>query len=431
MKPADLAIINCSHLVTCQGPIPKRKDSLLDIGLVDKGCIASYRGKIVFIGEEKKFNEEILLEKKGVHIDGSGLVGLPGFVDSHTHLPFAGNREEEFILRLKGYTYQQLAERGLGIQTTVNATRQASMNELISLCLARLDNMLLHGTTTAEAKSGYGLNLKDEIKQLRTLQELNKIHPIDIVPTFMGAHEVPKEYKARKDDYISLLIHKILPEVKENNLAEFFDVFCEEGVYSVEESRKLIRAAREAGLKIKIHADEFAPLGGAQLAAEEGAISADHLIAITDEGIKKLAESSTTATLLPGVSFFLMQEKKAPARKLIEQGAIVACATDFNPGSSMTESMFFIMQLAVFSLKMGIEEAINATTSNAAYALGRHKEVGSLEVGKKMDLILCDAPNYPHLIYHFGINPIKYVIKAGHVVVKNGKVLQKSKYQTD
>ncbi|MCK4264719.1 MAG: amidohydrolase family protein, partial [Candidatus Aminicenantes bacterium] len=221
------------------------------------------------------------------------------------------------------------------------------------------------------------------------------------------------------------------PEVKENNLAEFFDVFCEEGVYSVEESRKLIKAAREAGLKIKIHADEFAPLGGAQLAAEEGAISADHLIAITDEGIKKLAESSTTATLLPGVSFFLMQEKKAPARKLIEQGAIVALATDFNPGSSMTESMFFIMQLAVFSLKMGIEEAINATTSNAAYALGRHKEVGSLEVGKKMDLILCDAPNYPHLIYHFGINPIKHVIKGGYVVVKNGKVLQKSKYQTD
>jgi imidazolonepropionase len=356
-------------------------------------------------------------------VDGKGLVGLPGFVDSHTHLPFAGTREQEFVLRLKGYTYQQLAEKGMGIQTTVKATRQASKEELVSLCLSRLDRMLLHGSTTVEGKSGYGLNFEDEVKQLEALKEADSLHPIDIVSTFMGAHEVPQEFKSKKNEYIDLLINQILPKVKEKNLAEFFDVFCEEGVYSIEETRKLVRAAKEAGLKVKIHADEFSPLGGAQLAAEEGAASADHLINITDEGIKKLANSQTVATLLPGVSFFLMLEKKAPVRKLIEGGAAVALATDFNPGSSMTESMLFVLQLAVFTMKMSIEEAIHAATANAAYALSRQEDVGSLELNKKMDLVLYEAPNYPSIVYHLGINPIKHIIKNGKLAVKDGKIL--------
>jgi imidazolonepropionase len=423
VKSADLAVVNCEQLLTCRGQIPKRAAALQDVGLLEKACIASYKGKIIFMGEEKKFKKEVLLEEDGICIDGTGLVALPGFVDSHTHLPFAGTREEEFVLRLKGYSYQELAKKGLGIQTTVKATRQASKKDLLSLSLNRLDNMLLLGTTTAEAKSGYGLNLKDEIKQLETLEELNRIHPIDIVPTFMGAHEIPEEYKSRKSDYIELLIDKILPEVKEKNLAEFFDVFCEEGVFSVEETRKLVRAAKAAGLKIKIHADEFSPLGGAKLAAEEKATSADHLLNITEEGIQELAKSQTAATLLPAVSVFLMYEKKAPARKLIEEGAIVALATDFNPGSSMTESMLFVLQLAVFSLKMSIEEAINAATANAAYALAKHEEVGSLEVGKKMDVVLWDVPNYPTLVYHLGINPLKYVIKNGKIVAKDGTIV--------
>ncbi|NIM58121.1 MAG: imidazolonepropionase [Candidatus Aminicenantes bacterium] len=423
MKSADFAVVNCEQLLTCRGQIPKRGVALQDVGLLEKACIASYKGKIIFLGEEKKFKEEVRLEEDGTCIDGTGLVALPGFVDSHTHLPFAGTREEEFVLRLKGYSYQELAEQGLGIQTTVKATRQASKKDLLSLSLNRLDSMLLLGTTTAEAKSGYGLNLKDEIKQLETLEELNRVHPIDIVPTFMGAHEIPEEYKSRKNDYIELLIDKILPEVKEKNLAEFFDVFCEEGVFSIEETRKLVRAAKAAGLKIKIHADEFSPLGGAKLAAEEKATSADHLLNITEEGIKELAKSQTVATLLPAVSVFLMYEKKAPVRKLIEEGAIVALATDFNPGSSMTESMLFILQLAVLSLKMSIEEAINAATANAAYALAKHNEVGSIEIGKKMDVVLWDVPNYPTLVYHLGINPLKHVIKNGKIVARDGAIV--------
>ena len=376
----------------------------------------------MFVGDEEAYHRDIELTDDGISIDGRGRIGLPGFVDPHTHLPFAGSREDEFNLRVQGYTYQQLAEQGLGIQTTVNATRQASEEELLDLCLSRLDSMLVHGTTAVEAKSGYGLNKKDELKQLRVLKQADALHPVDIVSTFMGAHEVPKEYKGRKREYMDLLLRDILPEVKKENLAEFFDVFCEEGVYSVEETKELIREAKASGFKIKIHADEFASLGGAQLAAEEGATSAEHLIAITEEGIEKLAESPTAAILLPGVSFFLMQKKTAPARRLIEQGAVVTLATDFNPGSSMTESMLFILQLAVFTLNMGIEEAINAVTANASYALDRQEQAGSLEIGKKMDLVLWDVPTYPYLVYHLGVNPVKHVIKNGKIVVKDGKI---------
>lgn len=425
MRAADFLISNCRKILTCRGPIPKRKAGLNDVGLEEGNCIASHRGRIVFIGNEQEFRDSFQLEEDALCIDGSGLIALPGFVDSHTHLPFAGSREEEFVLRLKGLTYQQLSEKGLGIQTTVKATRMASEEELIALCLARLDSMLLHGTTTVEAKSGYGLNLADEIKQLRALREADKIHPVDIVPTFMGAHDVPEEHKGRKSDYIDLLIHRILPEVKEKSLAEFFDVFCEEGVYSLDEARTLIHAAKKLGLKIKIHADEFSPLGGAVLAVEERALSADHLIKISEEGIRKISKSETVATLLPVVPFFLMQEKKAPARELIDRGAIVALASDFNPGSAMTESMLFVIQLAVLTMRMSIEEAINAATANASYALGRDKEVGSLEEGKKMDLILCEVPSYLFLVYHLGVNPIKYVIKNGRVSVRDGRVLRK------
>jgi len=424
MKSADLFVTQCRQILTCGGPIPKRKEELGDVGCTQGGCIASSQGQIVFVGQEEDFQQDFRLEPEAEFIDGKNLIALPGFVDSHTHLPFAGTREEEFVLRLKGYTYQQLAERGMGIQTSVKATRQASREELLSLVLSRLDSMLLHGTTTTEAKSGYGLNLEDEIKQLETLKEANNLHPVDIVPTFMGAHEIPEEYKACKEDYLALIIQEILPEIKQRNLAEFFDVFCEEGVYSLEESSRLIQAAQDAGFKIRIHADEFTPLGGAQLAAEKHASSADHLINITEEGIQVLSQSSTAATLLPAVPFFLMQEMRAPARKLIDAGAIVALASDFNPGSSMTESMLFIIQLAVYTMKMSIEEAINAATANASYALDRSQRIGSLEVGKRMDLILCEAPNYPSLVYHLGINPIKHVIKDGKVVVKEGRVLR-------
>ncbi len=423
MKQADLIIAGCRQLLTCGGAIPKRKEALRDVGVIENAWIASHQGRIVYLGPEEGAKAEVKLSREGSRIDGGGLVGLPGFIDSHTHLPFAGSREEEFALRLNGYTYQQLAEAGMGIRTTVRATRQISKNALKALCLKRLDRMLLHGTTTAEAKSGYGLNLEDEIKQLEVIREAGQAHPVDLVPTFMGAHEVPEEYRSRKEDYIDLLIHKIIPEVRKKDLARFFDVFCEKGVFSVEETERLAQAAQAAGFRVKIHADEFVSLGGAELAAKIGAASADHLIAITEAGIQALARSTTVATLLPGVSFFLMQEKKAPARRLIDEGAVVALASDFNPGSSMMESMLFVLQLGVFTLKMTIEEALNAVTANPAYALGLQDQVGSLEVGKKMDLVLCEIPSYLFLVYHLGINPIKHVIKNGRLVVKDGRLI--------
>jgi imidazolonepropionase len=421
MISADLVVENCRQLLTCRGPIPKRRADLQEVGLAEKAWVASSRGRIVFVGKERDFKTQVRMAKAGGRIDAGGLVGLPGFVDSHTHLPFAGSRVEEFRLRLKGYTYQQLAAKGMGIQTTVKATRRATKNELLSLCLARLDRMLLNGATTVEAKSGYGLNLRDELKQLEAVKEAAKRHPMDVVPTFMGAHDIPKEYKGRKGAYIDLLIGKIMPEVRKRRLAEFFDIFCEEGVYSVAETKRLVEKAKSMGFKIRIHADEFAALGGAALAAKVGAASADHLINITPKGISRLAESDTVATLLPGVSFFLMMGKRAPARRLIESGAVVALASDFNPGSSMIGSMLFILQLGVYLLKMGIEEAVNAVTANAAFALRRHEDVGSVEVGKKMDLLLCDVPDYPSLVYQLGVNPIRHVIKNGRVVVHDGR----------
>jgi imidazolonepropionase len=421
MISADLVVENCRQLLTCRGPIPKRRADLQEVGLAEKAWVASSRGRIVFVGKERDFKTQVRMAKAGGRIDAGGLVGLPGFVDSHTHLPFAGSRVEEFRLRLKGYTYQQLAAKGMGIQTTVKATRRATRSELLTLCLARLDRMLIHGATTVEAKSGYGLNLRDELKQLEAVKEAAKRHPMDVVPTFMGAHDIPKEYKGRKGAYIDLLIGKIMPEVRKRRLAEFFDIFCEEGVYSVAETKRLVEKAKSMGFKIRIHADEFAALGGAALAAKVGAASADHLINITPKGISRLAESDTVATLLPGVSFFLMMGKRAPARRLIESGAVVALASDFNPGSSMIGSMLFILQLGVYLLKMGIEEAVNAVTANAAFALRRHEDVGSVEVGKKMDLLLCDVPDYPSLVYQLGVNPIRHVIKNGRVVVHDGR----------
>jgi imidazolonepropionase len=421
MRSADCVVAGCRQLLTCRGPLPKRREALRDLGVIENGWIASDADRIVFAGTEKEFRTSVSPADGAVRVDGDGLVALPGFVDCHTHLPFAGNREPEFGLRLKGWTYQQLAAEGMGILTTVKATRAASRDELRRLCLRRLDEMILTGTTTVEAKSGYGLNLEDEIKQLEVLRELGPVHPVDIVPTFMGAHEIPPEYKFRREDYIELIIRSLIPEIRRRNLAEFFDVFCEPGVFSLEETAALARAAREAGFKLKIHADEFAALGGAELAAKLGAVSAEHLISISDEGVAKLAAAGTAAVCLPGVSFFLMLEKKAPARRLIDAGAAVALATDFNPGSSHLSSMLFVLQLGVFTLKMSVEEAINACTANGAYAVDRHRDIGSIEPGKKMDLLLLDASDYVSLAYRPGANPIRHVIKNGQVVVKDGR----------
>ena len=421
MTSADCVVAGCRELLTCAGPLPKRGRALRQVGLVENGWVASSKGDIVFVGTEDEFLARVSPEPGAVTVDGRGMVALPGFVDAHTHLPFAGDRAREFGLRIQGWTYQQLAERGMGIQTTVKATRAASLDDLLALCLHRLDRMLLTGTTTVEAKSGYGLNLEDEIKQLEVLRDLAALHPVDIVPTFMGAHDVPPEYRDRREEYVRLLVDALIPEVSKRGLAEFFDVFCEPDVFSIEETRALVQAAKAAGFKIKVHADEFVALGGAELAAEVGAASAEHLIAVSEEGIARLAASDTAAILLPGVSFFLMMDKRPPARRLIDAGAAIALATDFNPGSSHLSSMPFVLQLGVFTLGMTVEEAVNACTANAAFAVGRHGSVGSLEVGKKMDLVLCDIPGYVSLAYELGRNPVRVVLKNGRVVVQDGR----------
>ena len=421
MRPADLVVAGCRELVTCAGPLPKRGKALRQIGSVDNGWVASSQGVIVFAGSEDDFRTEVAPGPDAVTIDGRGLVAVPGFVDAHTHLPFAGDRAREFGLRIQGWTYQQLAERGMGIRTTVQATRAASLDDLVGLSTKRLDRMLLTGTTTAEAKSGYGLNLEDEVKQLEALRDAAALHPVDIVPTFMGAHDIPPEYRDQRDGYVRLLVDSLIPEVRQRGLAEFFDIFCEPSAFTLAETRTLAAAAKAAGFKVKIHADEFVSLGGAELAAELGAVSAEHLIAISDEGISRLAASDTAAILLPGVSYFLMMDKHAPARRLIDAGAAVALASDFNPGSSHISSMPFILQLGVFTLGMTVEEALNACTGNAAYAIGRHSAVGSLEPGKKMDLLLCDVPDHLSLAYEAGRNPVRTVIKNGQVVVVDGR----------
>jgi len=421
MTSADLIVAGCRELLTCVGPLPKRGRALAEVGLVENGWVASANGVIVYAGGEDGFLAEVKPEPGAVTIDGRGMVALPGFVDAHTHLPFAGDRAREFGLRVRGWTYQQLAERGMGILTTVKATRAASLDDLVALSLKRLDRMLLTGTTTVEAKSGYGLNLEDEMKQLEALRDAAALHPVDIVPTFMGAHEVPPEYRDKREDYIALLIDTVIPEIGRGGLAEFFDIFSEPGVFSTEETRRLVEAAKAAGFKIKIHADEFVSQGGAGLAAEVGAVSAEHLIAVSDEGIARLAASDTAAVLLPGVPFFLMMTKRAPARRLVDAGAAVALATDFNPGSSHLYAMPFILQLGVFTLGLTVEEAINACTGNAAYAIRRHQTVGSLEAGKKMDLVLCDVPDHVSLAYEAGRNPVRAVIKNGKVVVEDGR----------
>ena len=422
MIKADCVVADCREAATCRGPVPKRREAMKDVGLVEKAWIAGRDGRIVFIGSEDEYRRMVEPAAGAVIIDAGGLVGLPGFVDAHTHLPFAGSRANEFSLRIQGWTYQQLAAKGMGIRSTVRATRAATREEIRDLCLSRLDEMLLYGTTTAEAKSGYGLNLADEIKQLQAVRDAGALHPVDLVATFMGAHEIPDEYRDRKEDYLDLLVHTIVPAVRDQGLARFFDVFCEEGVFTLAETERLAEAALSAGFGLKIHADEFVALGGTELAARRGAVSAEHLIAVTESGIAALAASETAAILLPNVPFFLMQDKKAPARRLIEAGAAVALASDFNPGSSMTSNMQWIVQLGVFQLKMTIEEALNAATANGAYAIRAAGDVGSLEPGKKMDLILCDMPGLADLVYRVGRNPVKIVLKNGRPVVVDGRV---------
>ena len=418
MKKGNILIKNASQIVTCSGNKAKFGKDMSDIHIIENGSVVIEEGLIKAAGKTEdilsKYDEnnyEVLnLENKCV---------LPGFVDSHTHFVFGGYREEEFSWRLKGDSYMDIMNRGGGIANTVKATREASRGELIGLGKKRLDSMLHFGVTTVEGKSGYGLDYDTEIKQLEVMKELNDIHPVDVVSTFLGAHAVPAEYKGKQNDYIDFMIEKVMPYVAENELAEFCDVFCEEGVFSVEESRKILLEAKELGMKLKIHADEIASLGGAELGAELGAVSADHLLHASDKGIKDMAEKKVVSTLLPTTAFCL-REPFAKGRYMIDNGCGVALATDFNPGSGFTNSIPLIFALSAIYMNMTIEETITAMTINGAAALDRADTIGSIDVGKKGDLVVLEYPSYKFLPYNTGVNIVEKVIKNGVLVYNNG-----------
>jgi len=406
--------------VTLAGPSPRLRKDLRDLGIIEGGCLAAKDGKIVFTGNRRDFEAEVSLGDDAAILDGTDRVVMPGFVDAHTHLAFAGSRHDEFAARLAGATYEEIAAKGGGILATVRATREATEQDLQEAIRGRFDEMLLNGTTTCEAKSGYGLTLETELGLLRAIAAASEDHPIQVVGTLLGAHSVPAEHKKDREAYIRLVIEKMIPAAAAEGLAGFCDVFCEQNVFSVEETRRILMAGRDAGLAPRFHADQLSDNGGAQLAAELKAASADHLDHVGDEGIRALAGAGVSAGLLPGASFCLKSRTQAPARKLIEAGVPVFLATDLNPGTSYTESMQTIMTLGCLLLDMAIEESIAASTINAAHSLGLDAEVGSLAPGKRADLILLDIPHYAHAVYHFGVNHISAVVKDGTLVVREG-----------
>lgn len=411
----QLLISNLKQLATVNsgGKPFKSGREMRDIGVLENASVLIENGIITWIGTASDFSNT--LQQDADTFDGSPYVALPGFVDSHTHALFAGSRENEFALRSEGKSYQEIAAQGGGILSTVNATRAATKKELKKATSRRLDAMMKHGTTSVEIKSGYGLSEDAEIKMLDAITELAAEHFMTIRSTFLGAHAIPPEYRDRRAQYIDLLCDRMIPHIAKRKLAQFCDVFCEVGYFSVEESRHILEKARANGLPLKLHSDEFNSIGGTQLAAELHAVSVDHLEHISGDAIEDLKQSKTVAVLLPGVSFFLMNPY-APARKLIDAGVPVAIASDFNPGSCMSFSMPLMMTIACTQMSMTPEEAIAAATLNGAAAIGLSDQVGSIEVGKRADIILYDAPNYRYLAYHFGTNLAAKIIKNGTIL---------------
>lgn len=411
----DLVLRHVRQLVTVErtGAPLKQGSSMRDIGVIEDASVVVEKGRISWVGPTAQ--EPRSLPPTVDVLDGSSSVVLPGFVDAHTHLVFAGSREKEFSMRSEGMSYQEIAQRGGGILNTVTPTRQATKRDLKKRASRYLDAMMKAGTTTVEIKSGYGLTPDDEVKLLEVINELGQEHFMNVVPTFLGAHAVPPEFKEQPEDYVALVIDTMLPYVGRRRLAEFCDVFCEKGYFSAEQSRRILLRGLELGLKPKIHADELSPSGGSSLAGELRAVSADHLEHIDDEGIAALRDQKVVGVLLPGVSFFL-NHPYAPARRLIDAGVPIALATDFNPGSCMSFSMPLMMTIACTQMQMTPEEAVTACTLNAAAALGRSASLGSIEVGKQADLIVYDVPHYSFLAYHFGSNHVARVIKDGTIL---------------
>ena len=420
----NLIVKNASELVTCSGFTAKKGEEMSDLKIIPDGAVVIKEGVIEAVGPSR----DILsgLEKNGTDLSGFDIIDaksravLPGFVDSHTHFVFGGFRAEEFSWRLRGDSYMDIMNRGGGIVNTVQATRKAAVEELVQSGIKRLDSMLSFGVTTVEGKSGYGLDCDTEIKQLEVMAHLNKIHYVDIAPTFLGAHAVPEAYKGKEDAFIEFMMSDVMPRVAERKLAEFCDIFCEKNVFSVAQSRRLLSKAKELGLKLKLHADEIVQTGGAELAAELEAVSADHLLQASDEGIRQMAAAGVVATLLPATAFSL-KEPYARGRYMIDSNCAVALATDFNPGSCFTESIPLIFALATLYLDITTEEAVTALTINAAAAIDRADAIGSIDVGKQGDLAVLEYPSYKFIPYHIGISTVDKVVKKGNLVFDREK----------
>ena len=418
----DLIVENANELITLRGTSnkPVTDKQMKNLHIIQNGSVAVNQEKIVATGTHKKVKERFIAEET---INATGKVVMPGFIDPHTHLIFAGAREDEFELRIGGASYLEILAKGGGILKSVRETRKTNVEELVNACRKALNIMMTHGTTTTEAKSGYGLNKRDELKCLEAIKQLSDKHPMDIVATFLGAHAVPPEYENDADGYVDLIVEEIMPAVARDKLAEFCDVFCENGVFNVQQSRKILISGKQYGLKPKIHADELTQFGGAELAAELNAVSASHMLFSSDEGIKKMAQKGVVGELLPLASFSLMINRYAQAKKMINAGLPIALATDYNP-SCWTENQQLTIAFACRELRLTPAEAITATTINAAHALNRAHEVGSLEPSKKADIVILDVPNHNFLGYCFGTNLVETTIKHGKVVAEKGRFIE-------
>lgn len=407
-------ICHAAELVTCKGKGPKHGKEMSDIGVIPDGGVLIHDDRIAAVGPTSELEKRIVKEEYEI-IDASGKTVMPGFVDSHTHFIFGGYRADEFSWRLRGDSYMSIMERGGGINASVTKTREASLEQLVADGKERLLEMLEFGVTTVEGKSGYGLDKETELKQLRAMKELQGAQPIDIVTTFLGPHSVLPEYKGREREFIDEMLRDVMPVVKEEELAEFADIFCEKNVFSVEDSRYYLTEAKKMGFQLKIHADEMVQLGGAELAAEVGAVSADHLLQASDKGIRDMAEKGVISTILPATAFCL-KEEFARARKMIDEGSAVAIASDWNPGSCFTNSIPLLIALSCIYMGLSIEETITGLTINGAAAVGRADEIGSIEEGKKADIIFLRYPSIHFLPYHTAVNLVDTVVKNGEIV---------------
>jgi imidazolonepropionase len=420
---ADRILAGAAQVVTFRGTPRGRVGDTVERSTIRDGSVAVHRGRIVFVGPAGECAKKVALADGGEQIDCRSRVILPGLIDAHTHLPFAGDRAHEFRLRLSGRSYEEIARAGGGIRSTVRETRKADEDALVRGCLARMDRMLVFGVTTAEAKSGYGLSLRDEVHQLRAVARADRSHPLELVPTLLAAHVVPPEYAERRVEYVNLVVNEIVPAVACEGLARFCDVFVEkEGAFTPGEARTVLEAARKAGLDLRLHVDQLTAGQGGELAAALGAASADHLEHVSAAGMRALAQAGTVAVLLPAVDLFLGKTVFPPARELMDAGVAVALATDCNPGSCMTENLPLAASLACMTTGMDTDEALAGITVQAARSLRMEATHGTLEPGKTADLAVFDVPERTRILYHFGINHCRMVLKEGKVVVRDGRL---------